>query len=64
NPDIPLPPHDRLMPVGWYETHIAVAEEEGDETETLTEYVMVYDSTQPKPSPRSRRSCRIGLPHP
>ena len=48
NPDIPLPPHDRLMPVGWYETHFAVAEEEGEETETFTEYVMVYHSTQPK----------------
>lgn len=48
NPDIPLPSHDCLMPVGWYETHFAVAEAEGDETETFTEYVMAYDSTKPK----------------
>ncbi len=48
NPDVPLPPHDRLIPIGWYDTHLVAAEAEGEETESFDEYVMVYESTRPR----------------
>lgn len=46
--DIQLPPSSRVMPIGWYQTEIVVADAETEETQPFTEFVMVYEHTKPK----------------
>jgi superfamily II DNA or RNA helicase len=46
--DAQLPPFSRIMPIGWYQTDIVVADAETEETQSFTEFVMVYEHTQPK----------------
>ncbi len=48
NPDVSLPPFSRLLPVGWYQTELVVAEAEGEDMQSFTEFVMVYEHTQAK----------------
>jgi hypothetical protein len=46
--DIQLPPFSRIMPIGWYQTETIVADAENEETQSFTEFIMVYEHTQPK----------------
>jgi len=47
--DIPSPPFSQIVPVGWFQTEIVVATEDGsDETQSFTEFVMAYEGTKPK----------------
>lgn len=46
--DIQLPPFSRIMPIGWYQTEMVVADAESEETQSFTEFVMVYEHTKPK----------------
>jgi hypothetical protein len=46
--DVQLPPFSRIMPIGWYQTEIVVADSETEETQSFTEFVMVYEHTRPK----------------
>jgi len=46
--DVQLPPFSRIMPIGWYQTENIVADAETEETQSFTEFVMVYEHTKPK----------------
>lgn len=46
--DIPIPPFSQIMPIGWYQTEIVVSDAENEETQSFTEFVMVYEQTKPK----------------
>ena len=48
NPDEPLPPFARIMPIGWYRTEIVVGDADNEETQSFVEFVMVYENTKPK----------------
>lgn len=49
NPDLPAPPFAGIMPVGWYQTEFVVSsDDETEETQAFTEFVMVYEETKPK----------------
>jgi ATP-dependent helicase IRC3 len=47
--EIPSPPFSQIVPVGWFQTEIVVAtEDDADETQSFTEFVMVYEHAKPK----------------
>jgi superfamily II DNA or RNA helicase len=47
--EIPSPPFSQIVPMGWFQTEIVVAAEDGsDETQSFIEFVMVYEDNKPK----------------
>ena len=46
--DVQLPPFSRIMPIGWYQTNIVIADADTEDTQSFTEFVMVYEQTKPK----------------
>jgi superfamily II DNA or RNA helicase len=47
--EILSPRFSEIVPVGWFQTELVVAAEDGsEETQSFTEFVMVYEHTKPK----------------
>jgi hypothetical protein len=45
---IPLSPFARITPIGWYQTECVISESETEETQSFSEFVMVYEQTEAK----------------
>ncbi|MEN6332903.1 MAG: DEAD/DEAH box helicase family protein, partial [Phycisphaerales bacterium] len=48
NPDVPIPPFERVMPIGWYQTEVVVGNADTGETQSFVEFAMAYEHTKPK----------------